>query len=561
MLGKLTIQNYALIENLDADFPDGLVIITGETGAGKSILLGALSLLLGAKADVSVLKDPARNCVVEGEFDITDSHIPAELLGEEPEEGEERDSFCENGRLLLRRVISPGGRSRSFINDRPVPNATLAALAGRLVDVHAQHQHLLLSDGAYQLSVLDYFAGTAGLLEEYKKTYSALQEARNALANLCREMERMDREIDYKQYQFDKLEQARLRPGEREELEAEQKQLANAEEIKNSLYGAAQLMRPMGTSLVQNLKDAAHILRKCSNFVPAFEELASRLETCRIECRDIEEELERRAEEVTVSPDRLEKVESRMGEIELLLKKYGCTDVESLIAVKDGLERELLDAGTNQENKLRLEAQVEQLEKDLERQAEKLSEKRAAKTRELGHTLEEKIKDLEMPFARFEVELTPADHFTPQGKDRIRFMFSANGTEKTTELARVASGGELSRIMLCLKSLMAAYTGMPTLIFDEIDTGVSGRIADKMGKLIGELGENMQVFAITHLPQIASKGDTHLLVYKEFDDRKRAHTKIKRLEGQERVMEIARMLSGSELSEAAVENAKYLLKK
>lgn len=560
MLGKLTIRNYALIESLDIDFPDGLVIVTGETGAGKSILLGALSLLLGARADVSVLKDPQRNCVVEGEFGVPDSAVSAELAALVPQ-AEEGEEPWEDGRLILRRVVSPGGRSRSFVNDRPVPNAVLSAVGGRLVDIHAQHQHLLLTDAAYQLSVLDYFAGTGGALAAYRKTYDELQQARSALADLCREMERVERERDYKQYQFDKLEQAHLRAGEMEELEEQQRRLANAEQIRNAYGAAADLLRPAGISVVQNLKEAAHILRKCSNFVPALEELAARLDSCRIECKDLEAELDRGADRVEVSPERLEAVEARMGEIDSLLRKYGCADVESLLEMKDSLERDLLSAQSGREEKTRLEEKIAALEPVLQEQADRLTALRAGKTEALGDTLQGMIRELEMPFARFGVELLPEERFTPQGKDRIRFLFSSAGTGRMTELARVASGGELSRIMLCLKALMATYTGMPTMIFDEIDTGVSGRIADKMGSLIGAMGEHMQVVAITHLPQIASKGNAHLLVYKEFDAQHAAQTKIRRLEGQERVLEIARMLSGSELSEAAVENAKYLLKK
>lgn len=555
MLRKLTIENYALIDSLDINFPNGLIIITGETGAGKSILLGALSLLLGAKADVEVLKESGSNCVVEGEFDMED--LPETVEESLKTAGVE----VEKGELLLRRVVSPSGRSRAFINDAPVPLGLLMNISGRLIDIHAQHQHLLLTDGDYQLSVLDYFCGATELLAKYKQAHTSLLEAKNALSKLELEIEKNNKELDYKQYQFDKLEEAKLIVGELEELEGEQKQLANAEEIKSLTYGAIAFMQPMGVSIVQNLKEALQLLKKCSNFVPEFDTIAQRLESCRIECKDIEVELAAVADKIIVSPERLQYVEERIGVIDSFFKKYGVGDVASLLLVKDQLEKELLGATSNQEHKERLVAKVAILESERDRLAEELSVLRNQNSERLGRVLEEKIKELEMPHAKFKIELTRQASCTAAGHDAIEYMFSANGATKLIPLHKAASGGELSRIMLCIKSLMAEYTGMPTMIFDEIDTGVSGSIADKMGNLIGDLGKNMQIFAITHLPQIAAKGDTHLLVYKEFNENKIASTRIKQLSKEERVLEIARMLSGAELSKAAIENAKFLLKK
>lgn len=536
MLKRLVIQNYALIDTLDIEFPGGLIIVTGETGAGKSIMLGALSLLLGAKGDTSALKDNAKNCVVEGEFEV---------------EGEE---------IILRRVISPAGRTRNFINDEPATLGALTEIASKIVDIHAQHQHLLLTDAGYQMQVLDYFANTGAIVERYRNTHSELQRAEAELLQMEQHIARSEGEREYKQFQYDKLQEAKLKEGELEELELEQKQLANSEQIREGLYGAVALMQPMGTSIVQNLKDAVHLLQKSSNFVPSLEELCNRLESCRIECKDIEEELESLADKVVVSPQRLEQVDQRLSLLYSLMRKHSAGSVQELLQLKDSLEQELLGADRSLQDKVALEEKIASLRRERERLACELTDARGAKVASLGSVLQEQIRDLQMPHAIFQVRLADAGKYTMQGKDSVEFLFSANGSGKLNLLQKAASGGELSRIMLCIKSLMAQFTGMPTMIFDEIDTGVSGSIADKMGELIGKMGERMQIFAITHLPQIASKKGTHLLVYKEFDKDNNAATRIKRIEGQERENEVARMLSGSQLTKAALENARELLK-
>ena len=552
MLRRLTIQNYALIESLDIDFPGGLVIITGETGAGKSILLGALSLLLGGKSDVSVLKDTSRNCVVEGKFDISGCGINLpEIL--------DSDSAQDDNTLILRRVVAPSGRSRVFVNDEPASLAVLSEISHKLVDIHAQHDHLLLTDKAYQLSVLDYFSGADSLLDSYRETHHQLQRAQAELARMQQINAANAQEREYKEFQLSKLQEASLVDGELEQLELEQKQLSNAEQIKGSLHGSLELLRPMGSSVVQNFKEAVNLLRKCYTFVPELKEVAERLESCRIECKDIEQELENLAEGITASPQRLQIVDDRIALIEDLLRRYNCATVAQLIEYRDKLEAELDGAFQAQEQVEVQQKEVAALMQLRDEKAVELSGKRREKVDELSQVLRDKVRNLEMPYAEFEVQLTDLGNCTESGRDDIRFLFAANGGSKLVEISKVASGGELSRIMLCLKALMAQYTGMPTMIFDEIDTGVSGSIADKMGELIGQMGKNMQVFAITHLPQIAVKGETHLLVYKEFDTDKQAHTNIKLLTGDERVREVARMLSGAQLSQAAVENAKYLL--
>ena len=535
MLKRLTIQNYALIENLDIEFPSGLVIITGETGAGKSIMLGALSLLLGGKGDVSALKDSSKNCVVEGEFEM---------------DGET---------LILRRVISPAGRTRNFINDEPATLAALTEISSTIVDIHAQHQHLLLTDESYQMKVLDYFAGTGNLLDEYSQVHNELLGKESQLKQLKEEMARKEGELEYRAFQLEKLLEAKLKEGELEDLENEQKQLANSEQIRECISGAVGYMQPISGPIVQNLKDAVHLLQKCSNFVPELEELCNRLESCRIECKDIEDELEMLAERVVVSPQRLEQVEERLSLLYSLMRKHGVGTVEELLQVQTQLQGDVSGADEDAAKAGQMEQEIKVLSSRREALADELGRRRREKTDELASVLQESIRDLQMPYAIFKVELAATEKYTAKGKDTVSFLFSANGDKKLNLLQKAASGGELSRIMLCLKSLMAKYTGMPTMIFDEIDTGVSGSIADKMGALIGKMGEMMQIFAITHLPQIASKKGTHLLVYKEFDMENNATTHIRQLQGEERVMEVARMLSGAELTEAALENARVLL--
>lgn len=534
MLKRLTIQNYALIENLDIEFPNGLIIITGETGAGKSILMGALSLLLGAKADAMVVKDSNRNCVVEGEFDNN---------------GEE---------IILRRVISANGRSRSFINDEPATMAALADVSSRIIDIHAQHQHLLLANQSYQMNVLDYFANSVETLKEYQTLYTDLAGLKSELAKVEEQIQQGERDRDYKEFQLDQLLEAKLKEGELEELEALQKQLANAEQIKSSIYQSIELFRPMGCSIVQNLKEATNILQKCSTFVPKLDEIVSRLETCRIECKDIEGELEDIGEDIVCSPEQLEIVDNRIALLYSLMRKHSVQTVEELIAIREELDLQLQDATLSYSKRDELSSRIEAVTNQRNLVAQQLTHKREKAVKGLQQVLEQKVRELQMPYAVFEISLSPSNDYKMQGKDDIEFLFSANGDNKPIPLQKVASGGELSRIMLCIKALMAEYTGMPTMIFDEIDTGVSGSIADKMGTLIGKMGESMQIFAITHLPQIASKGKTHLLVYKEFENNI-AKSRIREITGEERVAEIARMLSGSELSQAAIANAKELL--
>ncbi len=538
MLSRLSISNYALISSLDITFPDGLVIITGETGAGKSILLGALSLVLGKRADSSVFCDNTRNCVVEAEF--------------HDKSGEE---------YILRRVITPAGRSRSFLNDEPVSLADLAAISNRIIDIHGQHQHLLLTDPDYRLGVIDHFAGTAPLLDEYKKIYDEYTAVEDEAASLEKSIAEEERDAEYRQFQLHKLQEAALVSGEMETLEQEQKALAHAEDIRTGLDAAYACLNPHDISVSQLLKDAATRLSKFAAWDDRLESLAARLESSRIEISDIEREIEDISSSVTVSPQRLDEVEERMSLIYSLERKYGCADVDGLIALRDSLATAL--GGTEQmlDRLSALRQRQQELGTQREALARRLSEQRRAASGSLSEALQEAVRSLEMPHAVFRAEISGKGRLTATGGDNLDFMFSANGEQSLRDISKVASGGELSRVMLALKGLLARYTSMPTMIFDEIDTGVSGRIADKMGNMIGRMGQNMQIMAITHLPQIASKKGAHYLVYKEFGPDGKASTGIRRIEGEERVMEVARMLSGSELTPAAVENARELLRK
>lgn len=539
MLTRLFISNYALISSLDITFPDGLIIITGETGAGKSILLGALSLILGKRADSSVFSDTSRNCVVEAEF-------------HDRRTGEE---------YILRRVITPAGRSRSFLNDEPVSLTDLAAISSRIIDIHEQHQHLLLTDPDFRLGVIDHFAGTAPLLEEYRRVYGEYESKDSEIRSLEDSIAEAERDSEYRQFQLGRLQEARLVSGEQEALESEQKALAHAEDIRSGLESAYSSLNPEELSVAQLLKDAAARLSKYSSYDSRLQPLADRLDSCRIEVSDIEREIEDISSGITVSPERLEAVEERMSLIYSLQRKYGCDSVDALIALRDSLAASLSGTEEQQERLAELKKELEVLGRRRRELADRLSEQRRGACDALSSELQEDIRSLEMPHAVFRAVVTPTEKLTLSGGDRLDFMFSANGPASLRDISKVASGGELSRVMLSLKGLLARYTSLPTMIFDEIDTGVSGRIADKMGDMIGRMGERMQIFAITHLPQIASKKGTHYLVYKEFGTDGTAATGIRRLDGEERVAEVARMLSGSELTSAAVENARELLAK
>lgn len=552
MLKSLAISNYALIDNLEISFPDGLVIITGETGAGKSILLGAISLLLGAKADKDILKDNSKNCVVEALFTITPDHETEALFAE--------NSLELSDEILIRRVVSPNGRTRSFLNDDPVSFKFLKELSEKIIDIHAQHEHLLIGNSNFQLSVLDSYAGNTKLLIEYRELLDSLRFKEKELAAIREKAANDDAEAEYNQFRFNQLNEANLTPGQLEEIESEYKILSNAGEIKGSLYEIIQMLNPHELSIVQTLKEVFSHLDKAGDSLPQAKQISERVESCRIELKEAELEIVKLAESISINPERALQLENRISLIFDLLQKFRVKTVEELIAVKEDLAGKLGTTIENKEKIAALQKEIEELMRLMQGKASDLTASRKEASKGFAQEIEGRIKELEMPFARFSVQINTANEYGINGKESIDFLFSANKDMPMRELSRIASGGELSRIMLCLKALMAKGKEMPTLIFDEIDSGVSGSIADRMGILIGELSENMQLFTITHLPQIASKGNFHLLVYKDEDSGGTISSKIKQIDGQERVMEIARMLSGTELTQAAVANAKDFLK-
>lgn len=552
MLRSLAISNYALIDTLEITFPEGLIIITGETGAGKSILLGAMSLLLGSRAEKEILKDVSKNCVVEATFTIEPDSSTIELFNE--------FSIEPSNEIILRRVVTPNGKTRSFINDQPVGVQFLKELSDKIIDIHAQHEHLLIGDSRFQLSVLDSFAKSKDELDRYQLSYNLLKELESQKELLNDKITKEEQELEYNRFQFNQLEDANLIPGELEELEAEFKILSNAEEIKSNLQLAINCLNPNDLSVVQGLREIHTILDRISHNLPAAAELAQRAEGCRIELKDIESELLLISEQITVSPLRAQQLDERISLLYELQRRYKAESIEKLIQIKEELAQNLLNTHNDREKLDKLNAQIIEVQEERDRCSKILTKIRTDSSVGFSSELRDKIRELEMPHAEFNVIITESANYHLYGKDEVVFTFSANKNMPPRELSKVASGGELSRIMLCLKAVMARESGMPTLIFDEIDSGVSGSIADKMGVLIDELSNNMQVFAITHLPQIASKGSCHLLVYKEADITGKAATKIKEIKQDQRVMEIARMLSGAGLTDAAVANAKVFLK-
>lgn len=535
MLRSLHIRNYILIDSLDIQFPEGLVIITGQTGAGKSLLLGALGLLSGGKADPSLISEGAESCVVEGEFDT-------------PE-----------GLRIIRRVLYSTGRSRSFIDDCPAQAGELAALSESLFDIHSQHRSLLLTDKAFQLSLLDHYALLDSQRAECSRLWRELGAARSELEKVRAQLRRSKAERDYNEAQYQELQAAALKEGELAELEEEQRSLANAEEIHERLSFALGCFNPPSqTGVSEALKDARRSLEHASKYMSGMLELGERIESARIELEDIFDEVERSAGLIDCSGERLEAVEQRLSLLYRLMHKHSCNDIEGLMEVRDRYNSELNGTEELEESCSALEARIDSLEKEWEAVCRVLSESRKEAAPRFAHEVQEHLHFLELERASFSIQVLPA-LASSCGTDSVSFLFSADGS-KEADVAKCASGGEISRIMLSLKALMAKFKGMPTLIFDEIDSGVSGSVADKMGKMICEMGLTMQVFSITHLPQVAAKGSAHYLVSKQFNPSSgRSTTGIKLLEGEDRVMEIARLLSGESITAEAIANARSLM--
>ena len=545
MLCRLTVENYALIEKLELALDGRLNIVTGETGAGKSILLGALGLLLGAKNDGSAMKDNTRNCVVEGTFSL-------EGLGLEPL-FEELDIDYDN-ETIIRRVITPAGKSRSYVNDIPVQLVQLKELGARLIDIHSQHQNLILSSEAFRMQAVDVVAGCGELLTQYREEYNSWCEARRKLAVLTEEAAAARRDEEWVRFQAEELSAANLKENEIEDLEQEQAVLANADAIGATLGEINASFDSDETGVLQALKSAEMGLVRIKDSYREGEELAQRVRSTLLELKDIAATISADAERVESNPERLEQVDNRLAMLYDLCRKHGAEGVAELIALRDKFRAQLNAITHSDEQIAEMEREVEIFRLKASALADKLHEARTGAVALFSEEIGRKLSALGMPEARFEIEVRATEELRTTGRDEVSFLFSANKATSMQAVERIASGGEMSRMMLSLKALLAGRMKLPTIIFDEIDTGVSGRIADAMGEIISELSQSMQVVNITHLPQVASKGEAHFVVYKE-----NSHTNIKRLSDEERISEIAKMLSGSQVSEAALSQAKILL--
>lgn len=551
MLQSIHIQNYALIESLDIDFHSGFSVITGETGAGKSIILGAIGLLMGQRADSKAIKNGATKCIVEARFDVS-SYLLKEFF-------DEHDLEYEDGECILRREVMASGKSRAFINDTPASLVQMKALGEKLIDVHSQHQNLLLNHEDFQLSVLDILAHDHEDLEAYKALYADYKRTSRELANLIEQAEKNRQDEDYIRYQVEQLEEANLQSGEQEELEQEAETLSHAEEIKASLYKVDQMVASDETTLLSVAKECIQTLQGITRVYTPAEEWIERLESCYIELKDLAHEVSNAGEEVEFNPARLDIVNDRLNLIYSLQQKHRVSTVDELIAIADEL-RAKLDAITSSDDRIdELKRQKEDLYNKVKTSARLLTNVRTIAAKEIEKQMEAYLVPLGMPNVRFAVELTPRKEPDASGMDSVSFLFSANKNGTLQNVASIASGGEIARVMLSLKAMIAGAVKLPTIIFDEIDTGVSGSIAEKMAFIMQEMGQaNRQVISITHLPQIAARGAHHYKVYKE-DTETGTNSHIRPLNETERINEIANMLSGATLTEAALNNAKALL--
>lgn len=551
MLRSLYIQNYALIEKLDIGFDSGFSVITGETGAGKSIILGAIGLLLGQRADVKSIRKGASKCIIEARFDVSAYGMQPFFEANELEYEDE---------CILRRELYASGKSRAFINDTPASLVQMKELGELLIDVHSQHQNLLLNKEGFQLNVLDLLAHDEAELAAYQKLYNDWRQARQDLEVLVARAEQSRADEDYIRFQLEQLEEANLTDGEQEELEQEAEMLTHAEDIKAGLYRAGQALNADEGGVLEALKDCQNTMMGLrSVFAPAGE-LADRLDSVYIELKDISQEVADKEEEVEFNPARLDEVNARLNLIYSLQQKHRVDTVKALLSLQENYALQLSAITSSDEDIARLEAQVKELFSQVTSQAQVLTEARTRAAREVERQMAARLVPLGMPNVRFQVEMGVRKEPGVHGADTVNFLFSANKNGVLQNISSVASGGEIARVMLSVKAMIAGAVKLPTIVFDEIDTGVSGEIADRMADIMQEMGDNdRQVISITHLPQIAARGRAHYKVYKE-DNEVETNSHIRRLTDDERVEELAHMLSGATLTEAALNNARALLK-
>ena len=547
MLQRLTVENYALIDKLDMELDAHLNIITGETGAGKSILLGALGLLLGNKNDSTTIRDMERSCIIEGLFDVGAYGL---------EEFFEENDLDYESQTVIRRVISPAGKSRAFVNDMPVQLATLKELGARLIDIHSQHRNMILSDEAFRVDAVDTMAMAMEERAEYKQLYDELLSAERELRRMQQEAETLRKDEEWLRYQVAEFDAAALKPGELKEAEQELAVLENADQIGEALIAVRNMLDAEQVGVLEQLAVAGNALSKVSANYPQGEEIVARLHSVVQELKDIGATVADDSERINTDPERLQKLTDRVNLIYSMCQKHRVKDLEELMDVGARFTEQLKAITHGDENINQQRELINDLRTKALAVADGLHVKREVAAAQISQEVAAMLRRLGMAEARFDVEIAKQEELMPTGYDRVRFMFSANGGVMPQPVEKIASGGEISRVMLALKAMIAREKSLPTIIFDEIDTGVSGRIADAMGEIISSLGENMQVVAITHLPQVASKGESHFVVYKE-----NSRTNILLLDGLQRVEEIAKMLSGSEVTEAAIAQAKMLLGK
>ena len=550
MLRSLYIQNYALIEKLDISFGAGFSVITGETGAGKSIILGAIGLLLGQRAEVKAIRQGASKCVIEARFDISAYGMDPFFEDNELEYEEE---------CILRREVYASGKSRAFINDTPASLVQMKELGEQLIDVHSQHQNLLLNKEGFQLNVLDILSHNDEQLSTYQSLYREWKQAQQELADLIARAEQNKADEDYIRFQLEQLEEANLSAGEQEELEQETDMLSHAEEIKAGLFRVGQLLTSDEGGLLAGLKESLNIMLGLQKVYSPATELAERLESTYIELKDVSQEISSQEEDVEFNPDRLEEVNDRLNLIYTLQQKHRATTVEELLTLAEEYAAKLAAITSYDECIGELTTLCDALYNKVRKQAAVLTKARTGAAREVEKQMASRLVPLGMPNVRFQVEMGIRKEPGVHGEDTVNFLFSANKNGSLQNISSVASGGEIARVMLSIKAMIAGAVKLPTIVFDEIDTGVSGEIADRMADIMQEMGEqDRQVISITHLPQIAARGCAHYKVYKQ-DNETETNSHIRRLADEERVEEIAHMLSGATLTEAALNNAKALL--
>ena len=554
MLTHLTINNYVLIEELDIDLQPGFSVMTGETGAGKSIILGALGLLMGQRADSASIMPGAAKCTVEGIFGIEGYGMQTLF--------EENGLDYEPAECILRREVTAAGKSRAFVNDSPVSVATLRQIALRLLDIHSQHSNLLLENPIFQLGILDTVAAHLDLLHQYRDCYVRLTQARRQLRQAEEDLAKRQGDEDYLRFQLDQLDEFSPQPGEDEELHQQQSALSHAEEIKMTLSAISELFEGDDdrAGVTDSLRHACQQMQKIARVYPAIEDYLERLESVSIEVRDIADDLNSQAEDVEYNPQRLQQVTERLDKLYALEQKHHVNSAEELISIADDIRSQLDSLTDSADNIQALQQQIAVETEQATKLAEKLSAGRLKAAKQVEKLVAEALKAMDMPAARFSASVTKSDELLPMGTDLVTFLFSANKSMEPRPLADVASGGEMSRVMLALKALTSRQMHLPTIIFDEIDTGVSGKVASSMAQIMQQMcSSGGQVFAITHLPQIAAKGRTHYFVYKE-EEAGRTLTHIRKLDQEQRITELAHMLSGSTVTEAARENARQLLR-